>query len=75
MQFSSNLKQFRLNFNYTQKEMATLLGITERGYRNYEIGTREPNITTLIYIADLFGVTLDDLVGRTLPEKPLMDSK
>lgn len=75
MNFSSNLKELRLHFNRTQKDMAILLDITERGYRNYEMGTREPDIKVLIHIADLFGVTLDDLVGRSIPENPLMDIK
>lgn len=67
MQFQENLKKFRTALNITQKEMAKRLGISERGYRNYEIGCREPNMSALIQIADILRVSLDDLVGRDFP--------
>lgn len=64
MQFSQNLKKYRLALSLTQKEMSEQLGISERGYRYYEMGTREPNLSTLVQIADILHVSLDDLVGR-----------
>lgn len=67
MQFQENLKKFRTALNITQKEMAGHLGISERGYRNYEIGRREPNMSALIQITDILQVSLDDLVGRHFP--------
>lgn len=67
MQFSKNLKQLRTALNITQNEMAERLGISERGYRNYENGSREPNISGLIQIADILHVSLDSLVGRDFP--------
>jgi len=75
MNFSTNLKNYRLATNRTQKEMAEFLGISERGYRNYEIGAREPNLSSLIQIADILEVSLDDLVGRNFSKDSLMDSK
>lgn len=75
MNFSTNLKNYRLKTNRTQREMAEFLGISERGYRNYEIGAREPNLSSLIQIADILEVSLDDLVGRNFPKDSLVDSK
>lgn len=75
MDFSTNLKNYRLMTNRTQREMAEFLGISERGYRNYEIGAREPNLSSLIQIADILEVSLDDLVGRSFSKNPLVDSK
>lgn len=74
MNFSSNLKNYRLATNRTQREMAEFLGISERGYRNYEIGAREPNLSTLIQIADILNISLDNLVGRNFSKNSLMDS-
>ena len=31
----------------------------------YEQGRREPDLTTLVRLADLFGVSVDHLIGRT----------
>jgi len=75
MKFSDNLKAYRLELGMTQFEMATTLGITTRGYRNYELGAREPDLSTLVKIADMLDVSLDDLVGRTFPKNPLMDTE
>lgn len=68
MNFSKKLKLLRLSSNCTQAEMADLLGITVRGYRNYELGTREPELSVLIKLADYFNVSLDELVGRDFPK-------
>lgn len=68
MDFPNNLKQLRLALNCTQAQMADLLGVTVRGYRNYELGAREPELSVLIKLADYFNVSLDDLVGRDFPK-------
>ena len=39
--------------------------ITEKAYQNYELKTREPKLEILMKIADLYGVSLDYLTGRT----------
>ena len=68
MKFSQKLKQFRLLLGCTQAQMADLLGITVRGYRNYELGAREPELSILIKLADYFNISLDELVGRNFPK-------
>lgn len=74
--FAENLKQARLNRFCTQDDMSRMLGMTTRGYRNYELGAREPNLSDLVKIADFLNVSLDDLVGREFPAKdPLVDSE
>ena len=62
------LKELRLMLGCTQAQMANLLGITVRGYRNYELGAREPELSVLIKLADYFNVSLDELVGRVFPK-------
>lgn len=73
MEFSKRLKKIRMDVGCTQQEMADILGITVRGYRNYELGTREPNLSFLVALADKFGVSLDYLVGRDFPQNTLVD--
>ena len=58
MDFSNRLKEYRLLMGYTQTEMAQVLGITARGYRNYELGTREPSLSFLVALADKLNVSL-----------------
>ena len=73
--FSMKLRQYRLMRGLTQKDMALILNMTPNAYQKYELGTREPKLEVLIKIADAFGITLDELVGRIPPEFPLMDFK
>lgn len=59
-----NLAELRINSNLTQKELAKILNVTDKAYWSYESGRTEPNINTLIKIADYFDVSLDYLCGR-----------
>ena len=63
-QFSDSLKTIRNQSKKTQRETAEYLGIKIRTYQTYEGGQSEPNISSLIKLADFFMVSLDELVGR-----------
>jgi transcriptional regulator with XRE-family HTH domain len=65
MEFSQRLKELRQSKKVRQKDLAELFNITPRTWRFYEAGKREPNIASLIKIADYFGISIDFLVGRT----------
>lgn len=60
-----NLRFSRKNKKASQKELANLLGVTERTLRRYESGGCEPNVDGLIALADFFDVSIDYLVGRS----------
>ena len=61
---SEQLKECRKIKNVTQREVADFLGVTLGAYQRYEMGTREPNISTLNKLADYFNVSLDYITGR-----------
>lgn len=61
----NNLKHIRERANYTQAYVADCLGITQQAYANYERGVRQPDNIMLKKIADLFGVSIDYILGRT----------
>ena len=63
--YGERLKTLRKDRKIPQKELAEYLGISIRGYQFYESESNEPNIATLIALADFYGVTIDYLVGRT----------
>lgn len=62
---AARLKECRKEKGMTQGQVAIYCDITEKAYQNYELMTREPKLDILIRIADLFGVSLDYLTGRT----------
>ena len=59
------LHELRKARGITQKQLAEALGVTIRTITNYENGTREPNIATLITLARFFECSIDYLVGAT----------
>lgn len=59
-----NLQKIRKEVNKTQLEVAKQLFIDPTTMCNYEKGKSEPNIDTLIKLADYYNVSMDYLVGR-----------
>ena len=59
------LKLLRKQKGLTQKEVAFALGIALTTYANYEQGTREPSVETIIKICKYFDVSSDYLIGLT----------
>ncbi len=62
---AQRLKQCSEEKKLTQQEVAIYCDITEKAYQNYELMMRVPKLEILTRIADLYGVSLDYLVGRT----------
>lgn len=71
----TRIKELRRERSETQESLATLIGITRGAYANIENGKREPDIKTMTVLANHFGVTIDQLLGRDEKEKePASDS-
>lgn len=63
--FATRLVKLRESRNLTQLQLAIQTGIKRPALSHYEKGRREPDIKTLIVLADFFKVTLDELIGRS----------
>ena len=62
--YSPRLRDLREDRDMTQAQVASLLGIDQRVYSNYETGKREIPLRHLIVLADYYHVTVDYLLGR-----------
>ena len=62
--FGETLTQLRIRSGYSQKSLAEALGIGRSRLSMYETGQREPDLSTLVFISDFFGVSTDYLLGR-----------
>lgn len=51
--------------NVSQADIAKTFHITRQAVQRWEVGKSEPNIKTLIALADYFNVSIDYLVGRS----------
>lgn len=58
----SNLKFYRQNSGFTQKQVADALHIERTTYTYYETGKTLPNVLTLKKLADMFNVPVDYLM-------------
>lgn len=66
---STRLSQLRIDNGKMKEELVVYLSITMDSYNRYERGTRQPDIDTLIKLADFYDVTLDYLLGRVESEQ------
>lgn len=64
MTFSEHLSELRKKKELSQKEVAEATHIALRAYQRYEYGEREPQLSTLVALADFYGISLDELVCR-----------
>lgn len=61
----NKLKELRKAKGVTQKDVAEFLGVTSVAYGHYETERRSLTPDKLSKLADYFGVTVDDILGRT----------
>ncbi|MFZ7119793.1 MAG: helix-turn-helix domain-containing protein [Eubacteriaceae bacterium] len=65
MNFSSRLKYLRNQFHMTQEDLANKLQQTKANISKYETGRIEPSIEIINYLAKIFEVSIDYLLGQT----------
>ena len=63
-EFSKRLKDMRKKRGISQSELTKTINIPQTTYANYEIKNCDPNISTLIKLADFYNISVDELVGR-----------
>lgn len=64
IQLVENLYRLRKAYHYTQQEISDLLNISRQAYSNYETSKRTPDLDSLMRLADIYGVSLDQLVNH-----------
>ena len=57
------LRQLRAECHMTQVEVAEQLHMTRQAVSSYESGRTEPDLETLKQLAEIYGVTLEELLG------------
>ena len=57
------LQEQRLLFNLSQKQVASIIGTSASIISNYESGERQPSLSNLVSLSQLFHCTTDYLLG------------
>ena len=69
-----NLIRYRKAANLTQAELAQKINYSDKSVSKWESGNGVPDIYIFLKLADLYGVTVNDLVGEAPPAPPAKKS-
>lgn len=69
MMLAENLQILRKQNGFSQEELAEKCQVSRQAIAKWESGESVPTIEKLIYLAGLYEVTLDELVGRIVIDK------
>ena len=63
MSFAENLIELRKYHNYSQEELAAMINVSRQTMSKYETGESLPDIEKCKQLANVFGVSIDDLIS------------
>lgn len=69
LNYGEALKQQRKANGYTQEQLSKATGIVQPNISAWENNVYTPNIDFCVILADFYGITLDELVGRDCGKK------
>ena len=69
MELGKKIRALRFKADMTQEQLADKLGIAAQSVSKWENGTTMPDIITLPLLAEIFGVTIDDLFDLTVEQR------
>lgn len=64
-----NIKELRTNASLTQSELGDKISYSDKTVSKWENGTSVPDINALCALAEVFGITLDDIVKENAAMK------
>jgi transcriptional regulator with XRE-family HTH domain len=66
MTIGEKIKTLRLENNWSQKDLSKQLDLKQSTVANYEKDVRTPNVDILVKLADVFKISMDEMVGYEL---------
>jgi transcriptional regulator with XRE-family HTH domain len=63
---SKNISRLRKQYGITQEQLAKRLGVSYQAVSKWENGQSCPDIILIPILADVFGITIDELFGRSM---------
>ena len=77
-EFGNMLAKLRMERGLSQFQMGRLLGVTDKAVSKWENGSAKPRISTCCRLADILGISLNDLLsipGATASERRTLQMK
>lgn len=63
MNVNETLRKLRENRHLQVADVANAIGISRQGYNNYETGSRNPSLDTIVKLAKFYNVSTDYILG------------
>ena len=60
----NRIQEYRKQRKWTQKELADRLGVERSAVAKWESGKSQPQAARLVALAEIFGCTVDEILGR-----------
>ena len=73
MTLEEQIKHYRKQAGLSQEKMAETIGVSRQAITKWENGTGTPDIANLMAIADLFQISVDELLSNEKSEKKQFD--
>ncbi|MBQ8381993.1 MAG: helix-turn-helix transcriptional regulator [Clostridia bacterium] len=74
MNIGSTIYKLRTAKNLSQEELAERLDVSRQSVSKWETDASVPDLDKLIKLSEIFGVTLDELVGREVPKEETVEA-
>ncbi len=69
---TENLIRYRKTNNYTQASLAEKINYSDKAVSKWERGESIPDLYTLAVLAEVYGITINDLVSKETIKKPVI---
>ncbi|MBR3893528.1 MAG: AAA family ATPase [Clostridia bacterium] len=69
--FGEKIYKLRKKMQYSQSMLAEMVGVSNKAVSKWETGCAKPQLDTVKKLADLFGVSVDDLLCTDSPKKSI----
>lgn len=66
---AERLQNARLNVNFSRKQVANLIGVSDSIIGLYESGSRQPSLSVLVKLSAIYKVSTDYLLGCETTDK------
>lgn len=75
MNYGEELKYHRQKNNLSLLQLEKMTGISNQNLSRWERDEVLPNIDFCVKLADFYGITIDELIGRDKNSSPVLDQK
>ena len=65
MSFAENLTELRKYHDFSQEQLAEMIGVSRQTLSKYETGENDIPTRILIQLAEIYGTSIDYILGQT----------